>query len=268
MAVSEPMAAEVLVERRGRVAVVTISDPGRRNALTADLSDRLARAVTDCERDRELGAMVIAGAPPAFCAGGDLGALADVGRTADDAQLRRIYDGFLAVARCQLPTVAAVNGAAVGAGLNLALACDVRLAGPGARFDARFLKLGLHPGGGMTWMLQRVVGPQVAKAMALFGDVLGAEEALRTGLVYRLVPAEETDRAHEAVVDAAVEFAAAAAAAPPGLVADTKQSMTDTAAMTEHAEAVEREVAPQIASLRSEAFARMLNQSPSDRDRR
>jgi enoyl-CoA hydratase len=270
------MTAAVLVERRDRVAVVTVSDPDRRNALTVDLSDRLANAVTGCEQDGEVGAIVIAGAPPAFCAGGDLGALAEAGRTEDSAQLRRIYDGFLAVARCPLPTVAAVNGAAVGAGLNLALACDVRLVGPNARFDARFLKLGLHPGGGMTWMLQHAVGPQVAKAMALFSEVLGAEEAVRTGLAYRLVtttPADGTDetddadRAHEAVVDAAVELAAAAAAAPRDLVAATKHSMADTAAMSEHSDAVEREVTPQIASLHSEAFAELLQQARSGRGR-
>lgn len=274
------MAADVLVERRDRVAVVTVSDPDRRNALTVDLSDRLANAVTGCEQDEDIGAIVIAGAPPAFCAGGDLGALADAGRTDDDVALRRIYDGFLAVARCTLPTVAAVNGAAVGAGLNLALACDVRLAGPRARFDARFLRLGIHPGGGMTWLLQRAVGPQAAKAMALFSDVLGAEEAVRTGLAYRLVSTEDpgnpedpedaadADREHDLVIDAAVELATAAAAAPRTLVIDTKRSMADTAGMAEHADAIEREVAPQVASLRSEAFARMLEQSRSGRRQR
>ncbi len=276
------MAADVFVERRERVAVVTVSDPDRRNALTVDLSDRLAGAVVGCEQDAEVGAIVIAGAPPAFCAGGDLGALADAGGTDDDVALRRIYDGFLAVARCTVPTVAAVNGAAVGAGLNLALACDVRLVGPRARFDARFLQLGIHPGGGMTWMLQRAVGPQAARAMVLFSAVLGAEEAVRTGLAYRLVSADDatdhaddhaddTDRGHTAVIDAAVELAAAAAGAPRGLVIDTKHSMADTAGMAEHAEALEREVAPQVASLRSEAFAQTLEQSRSarrDRNRR
>lgn len=265
------MTADVLVEVRDRVAVVTVSDPDRRNALTIDLSDRLADAITGCEQNAEVGAIVVAGAPPAFCAGGDLGALAEAGRTDDDAQLRRIYDGFLAVARCTLPTVAAVNGAAVGAGLNLALACDVRLVGPAARFDARFLKLGLHPGGGMTWMLQRAVGPQVAKAMALFSEVLGAEEAVRTGLAYRLVtPADgagDRDRAHETVIDAAVELATAAATAPRDLVAATKHTMADTAVMSEHSDAVEREVTPQIASLHSEAFARLLEQARSGRGR-
>ena len=78
--------------------------------------------------------------------------------------LRHIYEGFLRIARCTLPTIAAVNGAAVGAGMNLALACDLRLAGRRARFDTRFLQLGIHPGGGHTWMFQRIAGPQAAAA--------------------------------------------------------------------------------------------------------
>ena len=80
-----------------------------------------------------------------------------------------IYEGFLRVLRSPLPTIAAVNGPAVGAGMNLALACDVRLAGASARFDTRFVKIGLHPGGGHVWMLERAVGPQAAAAMVLFG---------------------------------------------------------------------------------------------------
>jgi enoyl-CoA hydratase len=161
----------LLVERRDGVAVLTVSDPERRNALTLGLSDDLAAAVAACERDESVGALVVTGAPPAFCAGGDLGTLATAGKSGGDHDLRRIYEGFLAVARCPLPTVAAVNGPAVGAGLNLALACDVRLAGPAARFDARFLTLGIHPGGGVTWLLQRAVGPQAAAAMMLFNEV-------------------------------------------------------------------------------------------------
>src|SRR5205823_197881 len=108
---------------------------------------------------------------------------------AEDAQpgLRSVYEGFLRVARSPLPTVAAVNGAAVGAGMNLALCCDVRIAGRSARFDTRFLKLGLHPGGGHTWMLQRAIGPQGAAAMVLFGDVLNGEAAEKCGLVWRCV---------------------------------------------------------------------------------
>src|SRR5690606_30490026 len=101
------------------------------------------------------------------------------------------YEGFLRVARCPLPTIAAVNGPAVGAGMNLALACDVRLAGQSARFDTRFLQLGVHPGGGHTWMMRNAVGPQAAAAMVLFGEVLDGAEAERCGLAWRCVADDE-----------------------------------------------------------------------------
>ena len=199
------MATDVRTEITDHVAVLTVSNPERRNAMNIELSGKLVDAVRNAAADEGVGAIVITGEDPAFCAGGDLGELAD----ADPATLHTVYAGFLAVADCPLPTVAAVNGAAVGAGLNLALACDLRLAGPQARFDARFLPLGLHPGGGYTWMAQRVLGPQGAAALTLFGDVVDAEEAARIGLVHRVA---------DDVVGAAVELAARAAAAPRDLV--------------------------------------------------
>ncbi|MGH3796586.1 MAG: enoyl-CoA hydratase [Pseudonocardiaceae bacterium] len=256
----------VLVERRGSVAVLTVSDPARRNALTLDLSDRLSRVVAECDRDESVHAIVITGAPPAFCAGGDLGALAAAGAAGSAADLYRIYAGFLAVANVSVPTIAAVNGPAVGAGLNLALACDLRLAGPGASFDARFLQLGIHPGGGMTWLAQRALGPQVAAAITLFGEPLDAREAVRTGLAYRLVEpgdgAPEDPRspaAHEAVVAAAVHLARRAAAAPRDLLVATKATLRATAGMSEHADAVRHEADPQLVTLGSETFTRGIS---------
>ncbi|MFB9905263.1 enoyl-CoA hydratase [Allokutzneria oryzae] len=237
--------AEVVFERRGAVAVVTVSDPERRNALTLDLSQALADTIAACEADAGIGAVVVTGAAPAFCAGADL---TQLGASREEG-LRRIYQGFLAVANCSLPTVAAVNGAAVGAGLNLALACDLRVAGPKARFDARFLDLGIHPGGGMTWMLQRLVGPQTAKAMVLFGEILDADAALRNGLVW--------STAEEAVA-AAVELAGKAASAPRELSVTTKSSMRVTAGLGAHGDAVETELVPQVASMDSPAFAERL----------
>ena len=245
---------DVVVEQDGAVAVLTVSDPRRRNALSLELSERLARAVAACERDESVHSIVITGAPPAFCAGGDLGALAAAGQSGSEADLQRIYAGFLAVANAAVPTIAAVNGPAVGAGLNLALACDVRLVGPGALFDARFLQLGIHPGGGMTWLAQRAVGPQITAAMALFGEPLDAQDAVRTGLAYRLIGSGGEPRspaAHEAVVAAAVDLARRAAAAPRDLVVATKAALRATATMLQHADAVDYETAPQLASLAS-----------------
>ncbi len=119
--------------------------------------------------------MVLTGEPPAFCSGADVAALGSLSEQRDETERRQvtsIYEGFLRVLRSSLPTVAAVNGPAVGAGLNLALACTVRLAGTSARFDTRFLRIGLHPGGGHAWLLERAVGPQAAAAMVLFGERL------------------------------------------------------------------------------------------------
>ena len=243
------MTHRILTDRAGGVAVVTIDAPDRRNALTVDLSAQLADAVSDAERDDDVHALVVTGTPPAFCAGADLTAL---GSATEDG-LRAVYRGFLAVAHCSLPTVAAVGGPAVGAGLNLALAADVRLAGPDARFDARFLRLGIHPGGGMTWMLQRAVGRQQAVAMTLFGEILDGAGAVDTGLALRIV-----EGGHGDLVDAAVALAAPAVEAPRELVRATKRSMAVTRSLTDHDAAVDVELAPQVASIESPAFAERL----------
>lgn len=243
------MTAEIRTETDAGIAVLTVHDPDRRNALTRQLSANLADAVSACEADEAVHALVVTGSDPAFCAGADLAALADARSGEQEQGLREIYAGFLAIAESRLPTIAAVNGAAVGAGLNLALAADVRIAGPNAKFDARFLKLGIHPGGGMTWLLQRAVGPQLARAMTLFGQTLNTEEAVRTGLAYR----EATDP----VADAK-DLASVCASAPRELVLATKASMRTTASLDAHAGAVDTELGPQIESLNSPAFAERL----------
>ena len=158
------------------------------------------------------------------------------------------------MANCTLPTIAAVNGAAVGAGLNLALAADVRIAGPTALFDPRFQKLGIHPGGGATWMLQRAVGPQVARASLLFGMRFNAEDAVRYGLALRVA---------DDPVAAARELAAGPAGAPREVVVATKASMRATANpgvidTDQHRIAVDTELAPQAASIESPEFAPRL----------
>jgi enoyl-CoA hydratase len=235
----------VLLERRDGVGIVTIDLPERRNSLTIGMSAQLVEHVAACEADDDVSAIVVTGAPPAFCAGADLTAL---GEAREDG-LRAIYAGFLAVAKSSLPTIAAVNGAAVGAGLNLALACDVRLVGPKARFDARFLQLGLHPGGGMTWMVQRLVGPQTAAAMTLFGQILDADAAVSKGLA--LSKADD-------VVAAAVELAQPAVGAPRELVLATKRTLRTTAAYDRHDDAVETELVAQLASMETPAFTELL----------
>jgi enoyl-CoA hydratase len=249
---SDEAHAEVRTEIIDRVAVVTLSNPQRRNALNLDLSRKLGDAVRAAAADEGVGAIVVTGEAPAFCAGGDLAELAE----ADHAVLREVYSGFLAVAECPLPTLAAVNGAAVGAGLNLALACDVRLAGPRARFDTRFAQLGLHPGGGYTWMVQRAIGAQGAAAMTLFCDVLDAAEAERVGLVWRRYDSDEELRA------GALELAGRAASADRALIASTKATMRVTKDLT-HAQATEVEVRAQAVTVNSDDFRKRLEELQS-----
>ena len=235
------------VDTDRRVATLTLDAPERRNSLTLPMVAEIAAAVDELEARPDLGALVVTGAAPAFCAGADLGHLGD----SREAGLRDIYEGFLRIGRSSLPTVAAVNGAAVGAGMNLALCCDVRLAAERARFDTRFLQLGLHPGGGHTWMLQRIVGPQAARAMVVFGEVLDGRAAERVGLVWRCVPDDE-------LLGAAVDLAAAAASAPPALSTRVRETMTALAAVDDHPTAVDLELEAQVWSLDQPDFKERL----------
>jgi enoyl-CoA hydratase len=206
-------------EQRGRVLVLTIDEPERRNALTAALVREIVDGVEAAEADESIGALVVTGAPPAFCSGADVGSLRALGSgEREPGEVRGIYAGFLRVLDCTLPTVAAVNGAAVGAGCNLALACDLRVAGESARFDARFLRLGIHPGGGHTWLLDRAAGAQTAAAMNLFGERLDGRTAAAKGLAWECVPDAE-------LLDRAVELAARAAEAPRELAQRVKASL-------------------------------------------
>ncbi len=237
----------VLVEITERVATLTLNNPAERNTLTAPMVAEIVAAMDGIEADEGVGAIVVTGAAPAFCAGANLGNLA----TADGASLGAIYEGFLRIAHSPLPTLAAVNGAAVGAGMNLALGCDVRLAGERARFDTRFLQIGLHPGGGHTWMLRRIAGPQATMATVVFGEVLDGREAERVGLVHRCVGDDQ-------LLAAAQEMAARAAGAPRELSIVTKQTIRDMADVATHPDAVARELEPQLWSTRKPWFAERI----------
>ncbi|GJF10444.1 enoyl-CoA hydratase [Mycolicibacterium cyprinidarum] len=244
------MTDPVLTQVTDRVALITINDPDRRNAVTAESSAALRAAIETAEADSGVHAVILTGAGKAFCAGADLTAL---GEATEDG-LRVIYDGFLAVAQCTLPTIAAVNGPAVGAGLNLALAADVRIASPTALFDPRFQKLGIHPGGGATWMLQRAIGPQAARAALLFGMRFDADAAVRYGLALEVV---------DDAVAAAHALAAGPASSPREVVLATKASMRATVSpgtvdLDQHRIAVDVEIGPQAVSIESPEFAARL----------
>ncbi len=237
----------VVVDVTDRVATLTLNNPAERNTLTDPMVAEIVAAMEAIEADDGVGAVVVTGAAPAFCAGANLGNLAE----ADGESLGTIYEGFLRIARSPLPTLAAVNGAAVGAGMNLALGCDVRIAAERARFDTRFLQIGLHPGGGHTWMFRRIAGPQAAMAAVIFGEVLDGREAERVGLVHRCVPDDQ-------LLTAAQEMGARAASAPRELSIVTKQTIRDMADIATHPEAVKRELEPQLWSTRKPWFAERI----------
>src|ERR671912_2113448 len=237
----------VLTSVTDGVGTLTLNNPDERNTLTAPMVTEIVAAMEAFEGDTSVGAIVVTGTPPAFCAGANLGNLAE----ADGSSLGRIYEGFLRIARSPLPTIAAVNGAAVGAGMNLALGCDVRIAARRAKFDTRFLDLGLHPGGGHTWMVRNAVGPSAAAAMVVFGQVLDGAEAERVGLAWRCVD-------DGALVDEAVAVAARAASGPKALAAEIKTTLAAMAGITTREDAVERELGPQLWSTGQPWFAERL----------
>lgn len=237
----------VLVSVTDGVATLTLNNPDERNTLTAPMVSEITAAMDEIEGNEKIGALVVTGAAPAFCAGANLGNL----QTASGDSLGTIYEGFLRIARSPLPTIAAVNGAAVGAGMNLALGCDVRIAAKRAKFDTRFLQIGIHPGGGHTWMFRRIAGPQATMAAVIFGEVLDGEEAARVGLVYKCV-------ADDQLLAASQEMAARAASRPRALVEVTKQTITDMHDVDNHPDAVKRELEPQLWSTKQPWFADMI----------
>ena len=238
----------ITLEVADRVAVVTLNDPDRRNVVSNALNDAVLAAMDELEARSDVGALIVTGAGSAFCAGADL---EDLANCDSEEKLRTIYSGFLRLAGSSLPTVAAVNGPAVGAGLNLALACDVILAGASARFDTRFLQIGLHPGGGNTWRLRRITDLQSTMAMVLFGEVIDGPRAAEIGLAWRCVP--DADLLAEAQT-----LAARAAAGPPELVRRMKATILGMDAVTNSDDAVSAEIGPQLWSLGEPAFVDLL----------
>ena len=232
------------VTRHGRVAVLTLDDPEKRNALTPPLVADILETMDTIDADPEVGAVVVTGAAPAFCSGANVSALeAMANGTEAPADVRAIYSGFLRILDSPLPTIAAVNGSAVGAGMNLALACDVRIAGASAMFDARFLRIGIHPGGGHTWLLDRAVGPQAAAAMNLFGERADCARAAEIGLAWKCVADDE-------LVEHSIEMATRAAEVPRELSIRTKATLRHAAALADHDPAMRFELEHQIWSFR------------------
>ena len=187
---------ELLASREDGVAVLTLNRPERRNALSPTMLDALARVLAEVEADPSVGAVVLTGAGGAFCAGGDVKAMAE-GWSDDPAAVREQRQRLSqrrtsgALWRMPKPTVAALPGPAAGAGLSLALACDLRVAADTAVLTTAFAKVGLSGDYGSAWFLTRLVGTARARELLYLSDRVGADEARALGLVNRVVPAAD-----------------------------------------------------------------------------
>ena len=171
------------------VARLVLDNPAQRNAMTDDMTRSWGLVLEHLAADRDVRVVVVTGEGTAFCSGGDPRWIAsEPDASVDQLRTRMIafYRAWLAIRRLEVPTIAAVNGPAVGAGLCLALACDLRYAASGAHFSAPFVRLGMNPGMAATYLLPDVVGEANARELLLTGRVVDAEEALRLGLVSRL----------------------------------------------------------------------------------
>ncbi|GAA2156533.1 enoyl-CoA hydratase [Humibacillus xanthopallidus] len=179
--------SEIRYEVSDGVAIVTLDAPERRNALSVEMSQELIDAARAAEGDPAVGALVVTGGSH-FCAGAVRSVLADTGRDpVEDAAYRNletVYRAFTTIGEIGVPTIAAVRGAAVGAGLNLALATDLRIVSRTARLLPGFAQIGIHPGGGHFTLLNRVAGREAAAALGLFGEEVDGDRAVALGLAW------------------------------------------------------------------------------------
>jgi enoyl-CoA hydratase len=205
--------------------------------LTIEVCEQIANYVAEAEKNPEVKALIVTGSGRAFCAGGQLSDL-----TPNQTVLESIYRGFLSIANCSLPTIAAINGPAVGAGFNMAVGCDVRIVTEQARFEPRFFGLGLHPGGGNTWMLRQLANWNTAAGMLLFSQSLSGREAVEKGLAWKCVEASQ-------LLEEAFAFTANIRDLPKELLLRTKATLRQAGGTNSHKEILELETAEQIWSI-------------------
>ncbi len=209
----------ILVETKDHVATVTLNRPEKLNALNPDLLDVMYGVLEKLAEDQEVRCVVLTGAGRGFCAGGDIGAM--VGREIPKdpvGRLRQQEEASRLLHEMPKPTIAMINGPAAGAGLSLALACDIRIAAEGARLGTAFARVGFSGDFGGTWMLQRLVGPAKARELYFTADLIDAKEAERIGMVNRVVP---DDRLREETYALAQKLASG----PPIALARMKQNL-------------------------------------------
>lgn len=212
--------ASIDVSTNDGVATVTINQPAKKNAATTAMFEAIAVAFSELSLDSSVRAIVLTGEGTDFCAGADLGA-GDRDKDSGLNRIRRIHRAPAAIVETPQPVIARIDGVAVGAGLSLALGCDLLVASDRSRFSAIFAKRGLTVDCGMSWLLPRAVGFQRAKEMALLAEIIDSATALDIGLVNRVVPHTELD----AVVD---DLAERLAAGPPLALSMTKRLINNS----------------------------------------
>lgn len=220
------MADDVLLSRDGAVATVTLHRPEVMNACSRAMKEALLATLTELGADPEVRAVVLTGSGRGFCVGQDLAEHAALLAARDPAPLQTVTAHYNPIVRALTgmpkPVIAAVNGVAAGAGASFAFACDLRLAAPEASFLLAFTRVGLAPDSGASWSLPRLVGASRAAELMLLAEPLGADEALRIGLVHRVVPAAE-------LAGAAAELAGRLAAGPTRAYAAVKEALLGAA---------------------------------------
>lgn len=216
----------IVSERADHVRTIALNRPAKLNAFVGTMREELLDALLDAARDQTCRVVVLTGAGRAFCSGGDVEAMAAMQKQRDVSSFRRLLDAgreiVTTIAEMPQPVIASINGVAAGAGCNLALACDYRLASTEARLGETFVRIGMHPDWGGTWLLPRLVGPSRAFELLATGRMVDAEEALRIGLVDRLVAPDQLQAETR-------ELAAAIAAGPPSAVRDIKRALNRSA---------------------------------------
>jgi 2-(1,2-epoxy-1,2-dihydrophenyl)acetyl-CoA isomerase len=250
---------DLIVERNEGVVRLTLNRPERLNAVTGEMWDELAELFSEVTYRSEDRVLVITGAGKGFCSGADLsagGGARSVGSS---------FEGMRKLGRCAVmlhdipkPTIAAVNGVAVGAGCNLALGCDLIIASDAARFSEIFVRRGLSIDFGGSYLLPRLVGLHKAKELALLGDVISAEEAERIGIVNRVVPAAELDKAVDEIVARLLQTA-------PLALAQTK-ALLDRGLTRSIGEAVEAEAIAQVVNGGTKDAAEAISAFTEKRD--
>ncbi len=244
---------EIRLVTGGEIAELVLRRPAARNAMTDAMGAEVRRAVDELNADRDARVVLVRGEGEAFSAGGDFSMLAartKLPEAENRAAMRRFYDDFLSVRALRVPTLAVIGGPAIGAGLCFALACDLRVAAAGAKLAASFVRLGLHPGMGATYLLPRLIGAAAATDLLFTGRAIDTEEAMRLGLVNQVHARDELDVAARAL-------AAQIAAAGPIAVAQTKATLA-AAFDRELDSALEREAAAQAIDFGTADFAEAL----------